>query len=214
MNAKGSTYYHAILPYYRPLSFDKPYVFRDKDKFGFKIGNKNFIPAQYKFVYPFDNQVGLAMVQNDTNKWGAINDNGELVIPFKYDVVNDIFINGKNFAIQDNHLILIDTLGNELRKISGYNYLIPKLSENEILAYNYITKSYDAYDFEGNLISDDYFPSKQISKLEDDIPYRVFETLNHQKEDRDYFAFRFSRLHYYKIDDVNKEYLFSIWQTF
>ncbi len=68
MNSRGSAYLHTIFSYYRTFSLDKPYVYRKKDKFGYKKGNKVIIPAQYKFVYPSDNKVGLAMVQNSINK--------------------------------------------------------------------------------------------------------------------------------------------------
>lgn len=213
MNALGSAYLHAILPYYRAFSLDKPYVYRKKEKYGFKNGNKVIIPAQFKFAYPFDNKVGLAMVQNSMGKWGVINVKGEFVIPFKYNVANDVFINGKNFVIYDNHLILIDTIGNELRKISGYNYLIPKLAENQIIAYNYITKSYDAYDFEGNLIVEDCFPSEYVSQLEKNIPYSEIRIPRDKKNYLYYFEFRFSRLRYHIIDDVNEKYIHSIWHT-
>jgi hypothetical protein len=211
MNSKGGAYLQAILPYYRTLSLSKPYVYRKKNKFGYKNGNKVIIPAQYTFAYPFDNNVGLAMIQNNRNKWGAINEHGDIVIPFKYDVVNDVFVNGKNFVISNNNLILIDAEGNELRKISGYNYLIHKLAENQIIAYNYVKKLYDAYDFEGNLIVEDCFPSEYISLVDDN---KIISSTPHDKKIYiDYYKYLFWGVPYCVIDDINKEYVHSIWHT-
>lgn len=168
INDKGSAYFHYVLPQYRPLSnVNLPYVKKDGANYGFvSEKDKIIVECKYSFVYPFDHQSNLAAVRDKNNKWGFINKFGELVIPHIYDAVNDIFVDGKNFVINDDYLILIDKNGVELRKIYGYNYIIPKLKENEIIAYNGIKQQFDAYDFYGNLLIEDCFGKTNMSKKE------------------------------------------------
>lgn len=168
INDKGSAYFHYVLPKYRPLSnVNLPYVKKDGENYGFvSEKDKIIVACKYSFVYPFDHQSNLAAVRDKNNKWGFINKYGELVIPHIYDAVNDIFVDGKNFVIDDDYLILIDKNGQELRRIYGYNYIIPKLKENEIIAYNGIKQQFDAYDFYGNLLIEDCFSKTNMSKKE------------------------------------------------
>ena len=165
---KGSAYYHYVLPKYRPLcNVNLPHVKKDGANYGFvSEKDKIIVECKYSFVYPFDHQSNLAAVRDKSNKWGFINKYGELVIPHIYDAVNDIFVDGKNFVIADDYLILIDKNGVELRKIYGYNYLIPKLKENEIIAYNGLKQQFDAYDFYGNLLIEDCFSSANMLNKE------------------------------------------------
>lgn len=168
VNDKGSAYFHYVLPKYRPLSnVNLPYVKKVGANYGFvSEKDKIIVECKYSFVYPFDHQSNLAAVRNKNYKWGFINKFGELVIPHIYDVVNDIFVDGKNFVIADDYLILIDKNGVELRKIYGYNYLIPKLQEKEIIAFNAVKRQYDVYDFYGNLLLEDCFNKDNLKKKE------------------------------------------------
>lgn len=197
INDKGSAYFHYVLPKYRPLSnVNLPYVKKDGANYGFvSEKDKIIVECKYSFVYPFDNQSNLAAVRDKNNKWGFINKFGELVIPHIYDAVNDIFVDGKNFVINDDYLILIDKNGVELRKIYGYNYLIPKLKENEIIAYNGLKQQFDAYDFYGNLLIEDCFSSANMLNKE----YARF---------RNYFFFDWHEFTYNRHDDVNEDMFF------
>lgn len=197
INDKGSAYLHYVLAKYRPLSnVNLPYVKKDGANYGFvSEKDKIIVECKYSFVYPFDHKSNLAAVRDKNNKWGFINKYGELVIPHIYDAVNDIFVDGKNFVIADDYLILIDKNGVELRKIYGYNYLIPKLKENEIIAYNGLKQQFDVYDFYGNLLVEDCFGKTNMSKKE----YARF---------RNYFFSDWHKITYNHLDDVNKDMFF------
>lgn len=157
--SKGYVYLQHFYKYRNMTNCDLPYIKRKGGNFGFADQNGNdVIKCKYNFAFPFDKQSRLSAVRNYENKWGFINEVGTVVIPFIYDNVNDVFVDGKNYAIKNDHLILINSKGEELRKISGYNYLIPKLEENEIIAYNCSLNQYDVFDFYGNLIVENCFP--------------------------------------------------------
>lgn len=167
-NNKGSNYFHYIFPKYRPLpAINLPYLIRKGDFFGFVSDmNEQIVECKYLFAYPFDNQSKLSAVRDDNYKWGFIDVSGRLVIPHIYNVVNDVFVEGKTFVIKDDYLILIDKKGEELRRIYGYNYLIPKLQEKEIIAFNAVKRQYDVYDFCGNLLLEDCFNKDNLKKKE------------------------------------------------
>ena len=202
LNGKGSTYFHFISPFYRSMGITEvPFVVKKGKLFGFMSQKgEQTTPCQYSFAYPFDQRYKIAIVQNTNGKWGGIDTQGNTVIPFEYDVANDVFVNGKNAAIKDRCLVFIDTKGNKLRQLSGYIYLIPKLAENQIIAYNAIDKQYDAFDFNGNLICKDCFPEEytKIGQRPDikSWPKNKYIYLW-------YYYFRFNGHNYDVQDDVN-----------
>lgn len=201
-NGKGSTFFHFISPFYRSMGITEvPFVVKKGKLFGFMSQKgEQTIPCQYSFAYPFDQRYKIAIVQKTNGKWGGIDTQGNTIIPFEYDVANDVFVNGKNAVIKDRSLVFIDTKGNKLRQLSGYIYLIPKLAENQIIAYNAIDKQYDAFDFNGNLICNDCFP-EEYTKMgqRPDIkswPKNKYIYLW-------YYNFRFNGHNYDVQDDVN-----------
>ncbi len=202
LNGKGSTYFHFISPFYRSMGITEvPFVVKKGKLFGFMSQKgEQTTPCQYSFAYPFDQRYKIAIVQNTNGKWGGIDTQGNTVIPFEYDVANDVFVNGKNAVIKDRCLVFIDTKGNKLRQLSGYIYLIPKLAENQIIAYNAIDKQYDAFDFNGNLICKDCFPEEytKIGQRPDikSWPKNKYIYLW-------YYYFRFNGHNYDVQDDVN-----------
>lgn len=201
INGKGSTYFHFISPFYRSMGITEiPFVVKKGKLFGFMSQKgKQTIPCQYSFAYPFDQRYKIAIVQKTNGKWGGIDTQGNTVIPFEYDVANDVFVNGKNAVIKDRSLVFIDTKGNKLRQLSGYIYLIPKLAENQIIAYNAIDKQYDAFDFNGNLICKDCFPEEYTKVGHVNIkswPKNKYIYLW-------YYNFRFNGHNYDVQDDVN-----------
>lgn len=201
INGKGSTYFHFISPFYRSMGITEiPFVVKKGKLFGFMSQKgEQTIPCQYSFAYPFDQRYKIAIVQKTNGKWGGIDTQGNTVIPFEYDVANDVFVNGKNAVIKDRSLVFIDTKGNKLRQLSGYIYLIPKLAENQIIAYNAIDKQYDAFDFNGNLICKDCFPEEYTKVGHVNIkswPKNKYEYLW-------YYNFRFNGHNYDVLDDVN-----------
>ena len=195
INDKGSAYFHFIYPKYRSIGNQNlPYIKKSKKGYGFVSENgKEIVDCKYSFAYPFDSHSNLAAVRNKNNKWGFINSKGSLLIPHIYDNVNDVFIDNKNFVIKDNCLILINKDGIELRRISGYNYIIPKLYENEIIAYNIIKQRYDVYDFCGNLLMEDCFNKSNMTKDEykrywyyynfdwNELPWSLHDDVNFEK---------------------------------
>lgn len=201
INGKGSTYFHFISPFYRSMGITEiPFVVKKGKLFGFMSQKgEQTIPCQYSFAYPFDQRYKIAIVQKTNEKWGGIDTQGNTVIPFEYDVANDVFVNGKNAVIKDRSLVFIDTKGNKLRQLSGYIYLIPKLAENQIIAYNAIDKQYDAFDFNGNLICKDCFPEEYTKVGHVNIkswPKNKYIYLW-------YYNFRFNGHNYDVQDDVN-----------
>lgn len=201
INGKGSTYFHFISPFYRSMGITEiPFVVKKGKLFGFMSQKgEQIIPCQYSFAYPFDQRYKIAIVQKTNGKWGGIDTQGNTVIPFEYDVANDVFVNGKNAVIKDRSLVFIDTKGNKLRQLSGYIYLIPKLAENQIIAYNAIDKQYDAFDFNGNLICKDCFPEEYTKVGHVNIkswPKNKYIYLW-------YYNFRFNGHNYDVQDDVN-----------
>ena len=201
INGKGSTYFHFISPFYRSMGITEiPFVVKKGKIFGFMSQKgEQTIPCQYSFAYPFDQRYKIAIVQKTNGKWGGIDTQGNTVIPFEYDVANDVFVNGKNAVIKDRSLVFIDTKGNKLRQLSGYIYLIPKLAENQIIAYNAIDKQYDAFDFNGNLICKDCFPEEYTKVGHVNIkswPKNKYIYLW-------YYNFRFNGHNYDVQDDVN-----------
>ena len=201
INGKGSTYFHFISPFYRSMGITEiPFVVKKGKLFGFMSQKgEQTIPCQYSFAYPFDQRYKIAIVQKTNGKWGGIDTQGNTVIPFEYDVANDVFVNGKNAVIKDRSLVFIDTKGNKLRQLSGYIYLIPKLAENQIIAYNAIDKQYDAFDFNGNLICKDCFPEEYTKVGHVNIkswPKNKYIYLW-------YYNFRFNGHNYDVQDDVN-----------
>ena len=201
INGKGSTYFHFISPFYRSMGITEiPFVVKKGKLFGFMSQKgEQTIPCQYSFAYPFDQRYKIAFVQKTNGKWGGIDTQGNTVIPFEYDVANDVFVNGKNAVIKDRSLVFIDTKGNKLRQLSGYIYLIPKLAENQIIAYNAIDKQYDAFDFNGNLICKDCFPEEYTKVGHVNIkswPKNKYIYLW-------YYNFRFNGHNYDVQDDVN-----------
>lgn len=201
INGKGSTYFHFISPFYRSMGITEvPFVVKKGKLFGFMSQKgEQTTPCQYSFAYPFDQRYKIAIVQKTNGKWGGIDTQGNTVIPFEYDVANDVFVNGKNAVIKDRSLVFIDTKGNKLRQLSGYIYLIPKLAENQIIAYNAIDKQYDAFDFNGNLICKDCFPEEYTKVGHVNIeswPKNKYKYLW-------YYNFRFNGHNYDVQDDVN-----------
>lgn len=201
INGKGSTYFHFISPFYRSMGITEiPFVVKKGKLFGFMSQKgEQTIPCQYSFAYPFDQRYKIAIVQKTNGKWGGIDTQGNTVIPFEYDVANDVFVNGKNAVIKDRSLVFIDTKGYKLRQLSGYIYLIPKLAENQIIAYNAIDKQYDAFDFNGNLICKDCFPEEYTKVGHVNIkswPKNKYIYLW-------YYNFRFNGHNYDVQDDVN-----------
>ena len=201
INGKGSTYFHFISPFYRSMGITEiPFLVKKGKLFGFMSQKgEQTIPCQYSFAYPFDQRYKIAIVQKTNGKWGGIDTQGNTVIPFEYDVANDVFVNGKNAVIKDRSLVFIDTKGNKLRQLSGYIYLIPKLAENQIIAYNAIDKQYDAFDFNGNLICKDCFPEEYTKVGHVNIkswPKNKYIYLW-------YYNFRFNGHNYDVQDDVN-----------
>lgn len=201
INGKGSTYFHFISPFYRSMGITEiPFVVKKGKLFGFMSQKgEQIIPCQYSFAYPFDQRYKIAIVQKTNGKWGGIDTQGNTVIPFEYDVANDVFVNGKNAVIKDRSLVFIDTKGNKLRQLSGYIYLIPKLAENQIIAYNAIDKQYDAFDFNGILICKDCFPEEYTKVGHVNIkswPKNKYIYLW-------YYNFRFNGHNYDVQDDVN-----------
>ena len=201
INGKGSTYFHFISPFYRSMGITEiPFVVKKGKLFGFMSQKgEQIIPCQYSFAYPFDQRYKIAIVQKTNGEWGGIDTQGNTVIPFEYDVANDVFVNGKNAVIKDRSLVFIDTKGNKLRQLSGYIYLIPKLAENQIIAYNAIDKQYDAFDFNGNLICKDCFPEEYTKVGHVNIkswPKNKYIYLW-------YYNFRFNGHNYDVQDDVN-----------
>lgn len=174
---KGSAYLYYISSHYRPIAnYGLPYIKRKGDLFGFvSETGKVLIECKYTFAYPFDSRSGLAAVRDVNNKWGFIDEKGMLIIPHIYNIVNDAFVDGKNFVIKDDYLILITTKGEEVRRIYGYNYIIPKLSENEIIAYNGIKQQYDVFDFYGNLKIEDCFNHENDKGNKQ--RYRIYEIM-------------------------------------
>lgn len=198
-NGKGSAYFHFIFSFYRSMAATEvPFVVKKGKLFGFMSQKgEQTIPCQYSFAYPFDQRYKIAIVQKTNGKWGGIDTQGHTVIPFEYDVANDVFVDGKNAVIKDRHLVFIDTKGNKLRQLSGYIYLIPKLAENQIIAYNAIDKQYDVFDFNGNLICKDCFPEEYTEHLDSKSwPKDKYIYLW-------YYDFRFNRINYHAQDDVN-----------
>lgn len=201
INGKGSAYFHFIFSFYRSMAATEvPFVVKKGKLFGFMSQKgEQTIPCQYSFAYPFDQRYKIAIVQKTNGKWGGIDTQGNTIIPFEYDVANDVFVNGKNAVIKDRSLVFIDTKGNKLRQLSGYIYLIPKLAENQIIAYNAIDKQYDAFDFNGNLICKDCFPEEYTKVGHVNIkswPKNKYEYLW-------YYNFRFNGHNYDVLDDVN-----------
>lgn len=201
INGKGSTYFHFISPFYRSMGITEiPFVVKKGKLFGFMSQKgEQTIPCQYSFAYPFDQRYKIAIVQKTNGKWGGIDTQGNTVIPFEYDFANDVFVNGKNAVIKDRSLVFIDTKGNKLRQLSGYIYLIPKLAENQIIAYNAIDKQYDAFDFNGILICKDCFPEEYTKVGHVNIkswPKNKYIYLW-------YYNFRFNGHNYDVQDDVN-----------
>ena len=198
-NGKGSAYFHFIFSFYRSMAATEvPFVVKKGKLFGFMSQKgEQTIPCQYSFAYPFDQRYKIAIVQKTNGKWGGIDTQGHTVIPFEYDVANDVFVDGKNAVIKDRHLVFIDTKGNKLRQLSGYIYLIPKLAENQIIAYNAIDKQYDVFDFNGNLICKDCFPEEYTEHLDSKSwPKDKYIYLW-------YYDFRFNRINYHAQDNVN-----------
>ena len=200
-NGKGSAYFHFIFSFYRSMAATEvPFVVKKGKLFGFMSQKgEQTIPCQYSFAYPFDQRYKIAIVQKANGKWGGIDTQGNTVIPFEYDVANDVFVDGKNAVIKDRCLVFIDTKGNKLRQLSGYIYLIPKLAENQIIAYNAIDKQYDAFDFNGNLICKDCFPEEYTKVGHVNIkswPKNKYIYLW-------YYNFRFNGHNYDVQDDVN-----------
>ena len=189
-NDKGGTYFHHIYALYRPkYNIELPYITKKKGLFGFITGyGKDVVECKYNFAYPFDLNSNLAATQDVNKKWGFIDKTGNTVISHTYDAVNDVFVDGKNFVIKDNHLILINMRGEELCKIYGYNYVIPKLRSNKIIAHNGIKHQFDIYDFNGNLLLDNCFSEENLSK--------------------DFESYLFHKR--FKKDDINDVYLFSL----
>ncbi len=197
INDQGSAYFHYIYPKYRPMAcVNLPYIKKKKGRYGFvSDADKQIVECKYSFAYPFDNQSKLSAVRDDNLKWGFIDTSGKMVIPPTYDIVNDVFVDGKNFAIKDDCLILMNTEGRELRRISGYNYIIPKLQENEIIAYNGIKQQYDVFDFYGNLLLEDCFNVDNMVK-------NGFERF------RIYYYSVWGKFTYNQHDDINKGVFF------
>lgn len=199
VKGKGGAYFHFIFSFYRSMAATEvPFVVKKGKLFGFMSQKgEQTIPCQYSFAYPFDQRYKIAIVQKTNGKWGGIDTQGHTVIPFEYDVANDVFVDGKNAVIKDRHLVFIDTKGNKLRQLSGYIYLIPKLAENQIIAYNAIDKQYDAFDFNGNLICKDCFPEEYTEHLDSKSwPKDKYIYLW-------YYDFRFNRINYHAQDNVN-----------
>ena len=149
----SDNYYWIYIAYRQAEKMRYPYI--DKDLYGFvDADGKNIIPAQYQFAYPFDEKHGLALVQHSDGKWGYIDMEGKPRTQQNYDVASDVFVEGKANVIRDGHLILIDTDGNELKSLYGYENLYHKLQKDEMIAASLTLKNnYDLIDFKGNIVA-------------------------------------------------------------
>ena len=181
--SKGYWFLRDIVSDFRPMAnWQLPYIARRGDLFGYvsQDVNKN-IPCKYTFGYPFDPKTKLAAVEDDNNKWGFIDEYGRTVIPHIYDIVNDVFVDDKNIVIKDNHLVLINTRGEELKSIFGYSYIYPQCKNNEIIAFNGLKNQFDAFDFYGNMLEENCLDKEKGTRrgLEEWLgDYRIRDDVN------------------------------------
>lgn len=111
------------------------------------IIDKNFIPIfEVKSFEKILISEGLIVLKNN-DLFGAIDENGEVVIPFKYTKIGDEFIDGKVYAIDNNgDYFLIDPKGNA-EKISNEKTVTSLVTEGMFYSYETegINGRYKAY---------------------------------------------------------------------
>lgn len=154
-------YYKSVFSHYRPIERKRFAKYSNKTYGYIDENGETIIPTQFKFAYPFDEKLGIALVQYANSKWGYIDMFGKPLFEKRFDVASDMFVNGKTWVIKENHLILIDSKGNELKTIYGYTDISHKLRQDVLMALNCEDSvRYDLYDFNGNLIQKDCINKK------------------------------------------------------
>ncbi len=161
-----SIFYRDFFLRYRQLETLR-YPQKTNNLYGFVDENGNsIIPPQFAFAYPFDEIHGLAAIMYTNGKWGYIDLHGQFVVEPSYDVVSDVFVDGKTLVIKDGWLIVIDKKGQIIKSLYGYTDISHKMEKNAVLAKNTRKKEprFDLIDFEGNIIKEDVLNKKNIKE--------------------------------------------------
>jgi hypothetical protein len=124
-NKRGSIDYIAKYKVISYLYKNSPIPYKKGKKWGFINGNgKKITTKEYSFCYPFDKITKLALCRDDKGKWGYINEEDKVCIPFIYDAGFPEFRDGTTYVIKAGKLILINSKGEEIRSFAGYSDII------------------------------------------------------------------------------------------
>lgn len=116
---------------------------------------KLVVPHKYLTAYPFHD--GRAMVvSKETNKCGFIDEKGNEIIPLIYQNAICDFYKGRTWCIKDGTAYLIDKQGKVLKEVAGYPLLNTLTPTGRYAMLYKSEKQYDVYDYDGNLILEDY----------------------------------------------------------
>lgn len=146
-----------LIFYEKPLSRGLMLAMNNSDKhqMGYmNEGGKMVIPYKYKQAHSFSNE-GLALVTEDNIKWKFIDERGNDAMPLTFDCAIHNFSNGLTFVTKSKVAMIINTKGEIIKKIDGYNTVFPFLSmKNYAMLFKdrSMKQPFDVYDFNGNMV--------------------------------------------------------------
>lgn len=81
----------------------KGFIAKKDGYFGLiSFDNKVIQPFKYKFIYALN---GVAVYVNQDNKVGMFNDNGEIMIPFEYEAINETYYNDMLPEVEEIYIV-------------------------------------------------------------------------------------------------------------
>ena len=149
----------ALTIYEKPVSNGLMLTMNNNDKHQMGYMNesgKMVIPYKYKQAHTFSNE-GLALVTEDNIRWKFIDIKGNDAMPLTFDGAIHNFVNGRTYITKNKVAMLINTKGEIIKKIPGYNTVSPFMSlKKYAILYKDRAKRepFDVYDFKGNLIAE------------------------------------------------------------
>ncbi len=142
-------------------------------KNSYRLYNGDELVSKTKYRYHSQFSEGLCAVMNSDARWGFINTEGAVVIPFQYSQVSD-FEEGTSFVYYQDNYIVIDKAGRQLNDLDFV--FIDKFNNGVAIAMrkNKDTTKYGRYEYvftliqrTGKPVSDDFYTA--ISQINDSI---------------------------------------------
>lgn len=136
---------------YAPAYNGRRVIKKGKDKYGI-IDDSGRMILNYRKGYSGPlSCCGYAVVSEPGSRQGLMDSNGNIVLPYDYDVILPYSYNGKIYAIKDRSLLLMSDTGVVLKRITGaFTHLEIVTRDGMIMVCN--GGKNEVYNYEGNIV--------------------------------------------------------------